>query len=383
MIRISVIPAHGLWPLLAGAVLASATFAQEPAQDSAAKPAASPVKSTLDAVLGLFGEPTPDKANATPPAKPSTVPGAVEASSEERPAKARDLKIKVQTDYATAVREAQLNNRPLLVVLGARWCSWCRKLEAELETAEAESILSEWIVVEVDVDDEPEVAGKMEASALPGLRILGPFQAVVASREGYLEIGELKQWLAENRKSADPAVYKVLYDTAEPDEAAINQLIAMLAEPSPMLRVAASERLAAHRRVSAGPFVQILKTGRLAQQLSACEVLRKWHAPIGEIDPWRPDTLRADQFVLLVEWSRQQMEAESSKAEPNSRPVSAPEFDAQSADDLLQRLIKAESGQRASLLAQLVGMGAPLAVEVRSRLAARRRRGRLDSREPA
>ncbi len=376
MNRLKTAPAVWLRPLLAGALLVSAAFAQETAPNSAEKPSVTVPKTPFDAILELFGTSTPaadDKPTHPPavvlPAKIIRSTDAVGTSSAPPTATTRDSQIAIQTDYSAAVREAQLSNRPLLVLLGARWCSWCRKLEAELEMPEAKSIISEWVVAEVDVDDEPEVAARLEAAALPGLRILGPFQSIVASREGYLELAELKQWLAENRKSADPTIQKVLYDTAEPNDEAIGQLITLLTDSSPMVRAASIERLVAHSRVSAGPVVQILKTGRLVQQLSACEVLRRWKAPVAEIDPWQPDTLTAEHFAPLIEWARLRMIAGDSQAEAISKPTSASSFDAQSAKELLRRLMKVEIAERPSLVAQLLGMGAPLATEVRSRLA--------------
>lgn len=367
MIRTPSISPGRLWLVVMGAMLASAALAQEPPPDAAEGSSTADAKGVLDSVSELFGT-LPPAAKDDQSGDPSSAKDSVETRSAEQAGKPADTKSKIQTDYSSAVREAQLNSRPLLVVCGAEWCSWCRKLEAELETAEAVSILREWIVVKIDIDDEPEIAGRLEVSALPALRILGPLQSVVASREGYLAAAELKQWLADTRTGADPAMHKVLYDTAEPDDAAIEQLIAMLAEPSPLVRAAAIERLAAHPSQSAGPLVQVLKTGRLIQQLSACEALRKWQAPIGTIDPWQLETLRAEQFSSLVEWSRQRMDADASDNDTSGTPNPAVEFDAQSANVLLQRLMKAEPAQRSSLLAQLLGMGGPLAVEVRSRL---------------
>ena len=363
---------------MAVVVLVSPSLAQEKARDTGEKPPAVKHYRVLDAIGDLFGASTPEdterpqkQSNPTvvAPPQPIVITGVIPNSSATPNATAPEANVKIQTTYAAAVREVQLHNRPRLVLLGARWCSWCRKLEAELETPEAKPIFAQWVIAEVDVDDEPEVAARLEASGLPGLRILGPFQAVVASREGYLETAELKQWLDENRKSADPAVFKILYDTTEPNAETLKQLIGLLTDTSPLVRGAAIERLAAHGRVSAGPMVQILKTGRLAQQLAACEVLHRWRAPVETIDPWQPDTLRGEQFVPLIDWARRRMDAGEAAIEPPGQSADVPTLDVQSASDLLQRLMKAEPADRPSLMAQLIGMGPPLVVEVRSRLA--------------
>jgi thioredoxin 1 len=288
--------------------------------------------------------------------------------------KQRDTKYKVFANYEAAIRESQLSNRPLLAVLGAKWCSWCRKLEGELETSEAAAALSNWVIVKIDVDEEPEIAQKLEAAALPALRILGPWQTVVASQEGYLELAELQNWLANNRAAADPAKFAILFDTAEPDDATIQKLVAILAEASPMARSAAVERLAAHPRAVAPAIVQTLKTGRLLQQLCACDILRRWHAPVGGIDPWQPESLQSDDFGQLVDWSRKLLESggnlETIAIGGDGGELGAgPEIDQQSVNDLLLRLMKAEANERATIIAQLLGAGPSLAGDVRTRLA--------------
>jgi thioredoxin-like negative regulator of GroEL len=334
---------HVLWFLIASALLTPFIIAQE-----SAKP-----KTALEVIGELFGASpsTNDEAapsDTAPTGNPQTV------KSETR----------IQTDFQSALRQAQLDNRPLLVVFGAEWCSWCRKLEAELETPKARPILDDWIVVKLDTDDEPEIASQMEVSALPALRILGPSQTVVASREGYLDLPALDAWLAENRASADPTAHKVLYETTPPDDDATEQLIKMLAEPVPLLRTAALERLASHPSRTAGQMVQTLKTGRLSQQLAACEALRRWQAPLGSIDPWQPETLRDEQFTALIEWSRTRLDEDA----PNTNANELPALDAQAANELLQRFVDAEPDARSSVLVELLAMGISIAAEVRSRL---------------
>jgi HEAT repeat protein/thiol-disulfide isomerase/thioredoxin len=363
----------------------SQAYAQESSDESRPTETTPETSSIFDAVIDLFGgssssetlQPVPEVAT-TPSPVPVPVPvNAVPQTTPPPSAEKQDTKVEIQTTYADAVRQSQLHNRPVLAVLGAEWCVWCRKLEAELETPAAESILKEWVVVKIDVDDEPEMATRLQASALPALRILGPFQALVASREGYVELAELKQWLAVNRASADPALHKVLYDTAAPDKAAVERLIEMLAQSSPMVRAAAIERLAAHPRRSADALLQTLKTGRLVQQLCACEVLRRWSAPLGSIDPWQPQSLETDEFAALLEWSRERIEAldaagsenAASSATETEAAAATPQIDSPAMNELLARLMSADPIERPGLIAQLVGAGTALAPEIRSRLA--------------
>ena len=92
-------------------------------------PASPPVEEKrpglLDGFLeSLFGE-----------AKPSSAPDFSSApmAFEDDPQQPSEPKrIGVQDDFDEAIKLSQLEQRPLLVIAGADWCTWCRKLEKEL-----------------------------------------------------------------------------------------------------------------------------------------------------------------------------------------------------------------------------------------------------------
>ena len=169
---------HGFW---SQQLVSSAALAQQSTDESVPTEEAVETTSILDAVIDLFGgnsssemvQPVPEVA----PTQPSvSVPVPVNPVPQLPPASAETQinKVEIQTTYADAVREPQLHNR-LCWPCGADWCVWCRKLEAELETPAAESILKEWVVVKVNVDNEPEVATRLQASALPAVPFSGRF----------------------------------------------------------------------------------------------------------------------------------------------------------------------------------------------------------------
>ncbi len=202
------------------------------------------------------------------------------------------------------IKLSQLEQRPLLVIFGADWCSWCRKLEAELALDEADEVLKQWVIAYVDVDAEPEVAEEMEANALPALRLLGPQQQVVAEREGYLPLSELQIWLNEGLLLASPEVQRVLYDATKLSETDLAKLIAFLGDRTPSIRAAAQTRLAGQRGRAANALMQALRSGGLAQKLSALEILHDWDAPVQGIDPWQPESLTDKAFEPLLQWLR-------------------------------------------------------------------------------
>ena len=57
-------------------------------------------------------------------------------------------------DLAAGRAEATVQRRPILVRLGAAWCPWCRKLEAELARKETQKALEGLTLVSIDVDTE-------------------------------------------------------------------------------------------------------------------------------------------------------------------------------------------------------------------------------------
>ena len=272
--------------------------------------------------------------------------------------------IKPVDEFDEAVKLSQLHQRPILVVFGAKWCSWCRKLEEEFAKEGAEKILTQWVVVKVDVDDYPEIATQMQANALPGLRVLGFDQSVVASKEGFLPIDELQAWLDESLSEADPKIQKVLYDTGALTDAQIPKLIDYLGHRSPSIRNAAQQRLVVDRR-SAAKVVDALRSGGLSQQLSALQILQSWNAPITTIDPWRPETLGGDSLQSLIEWVRK--EPDSDETAPEAEPSQS--LSAEDANQLITRFLASSGATRDGLIAQAVTAGKSLLPEVRQRLA--------------
>lgn len=178
-------------------------------------------------------------------------------------------RIEIMDDYQEGLKMGRLEQRPVVVILGAIWCSWCRKLESELDSDDGSLILQKWVVVKVDVDQDPEVAELLEASALPGIRVIGLDEKVIASREGYSPVKQLQEWLESKQNEANPKIQRVLYEQGEPTEQDITELVQFLAHRSPNIRSAASDRLIRNRSLVADEMIQTLKTGRLIQKLTA------------------------------------------------------------------------------------------------------------------
>ncbi len=336
--------------------------------------------SDLEAAASLFGESSPkvtpaqdaaktpaDASNNANDGEQESVPAA-EVTPADIPAAGAasgETKIEPMDDFDAAVQRAQLAGRPLLAIFGATWCTWCRRLESDLGSADAESVLRQWVVVKVDVDEKPELAERFQATSLPALRILTSVQSVVASREGYLEPAELQAWLTEHRTKADTRLHRVLFAAGDLNEDEVRQLIELLGDSAPAVRTAAIERLVTQPSRTASPVTQVMGKQRLMQQLAAREVLLRWRAPVGDLDPWRPETWTDDRLQTLARWAEEM--------QSNGKDVLPPVQDApgsdEAAQDGLRRLLASSIQERQATIQQLVGLATRVQPLVGSMLA--------------
>jgi thioredoxin-like negative regulator of GroEL len=212
--------------------------------------------------------------------------------------------IELQTDLDTAKKIALEKSRPLFVIFGASWCSWCKKLEADLDDEAADPIFAKWIVVVLDADAEPEIASDFQVDSLPSLHLLTSSGERVASFTGYKEPTELAQWLDDNYELASPILPEILASESVPNEDDVTQLITLLATKSKTLRELTIQRLENNRPQTCFAVAQTFLEGRLVQKLAALEILRSWQAPIAAMDPWVPDTFSTDAVAELRAWAK-------------------------------------------------------------------------------
>ena len=71
--------------------------------------------------------------------------------------------------YEAAVNKAQKENKPLLIVVGAKWCASCQIMKREtMDPMKESGALKKVIVTYVDKDERPELAEKlMKGQTLP------------------------------------------------------------------------------------------------------------------------------------------------------------------------------------------------------------------------
>ncbi len=272
-----------------------------------------------------------------------------------------DDALDLASGFEPARQLALLHQRPLVVVFGAHWCVWCRKLEGELASSDAEEIRRNWVVTKVDVDEEPQLAQQMDVGTLPAIRIVDTSGDVVASRSGFVESAPLQTWLDEHAEQADPRLQQVLVASGVPSATEIDELATMLQRRNPSIRAAASRRLEGHRSATAGKVVDLLRTGSLGGQLMALEILESWGAPVDGIDPWIPATLQSTSLEPLLGWLREIPEHDGDSDQDR---VGSDELDPEIAAQRVRDLLDAPAVRRQEIAEQAVSGGIAVAEHI-------------------
>jgi len=274
------------------------------------------------------------------------------------------------TDLAQGRAEAIRLRRPILVRLGADWCPWCRKIDAEFARPEVQDALANWTLVAIDVDKDRASAESLAAASIPALRAVTPEGRTVASREGFLPAPELIDWLSKNQGQAAELPPPELAETGAPSAIAMVRLVRQLDRSDALLREAAINRLRGYPSEASSPVVAAFAAGSLQTRLAAIELLGGWDAPVTGLDPWRPATLTEARLKDLNDWASKQARAARGPAADTApaarRAASAVEL-ADAAREL-DRLITADPADATAARERLARLGRALLPAVRDRL---------------
>lgn len=98
--------------------------------------------------------------------------------------------------------EAQKANKPLLVVIGAPWCQYSRKLDTQtLSNPEIIGVIQErFVPVLVSFDRNREIARKLEVKSLPCTIVLSPEADLLGRLVGHVEADQYKEALVASWK---------------------------------------------------------------------------------------------------------------------------------------------------------------------------------------
>ena len=274
------------------------------------------------------------------------------------------------SDLAAGRAEATVQRRPILVRLGAAWCPWCRKLDAELARKETQKALEGLTLVSIDVDKNNRDAQALGVASIPALRLMTPSGKVAASRDGFVAAAELIAWLEENGPKAAMSPPAELAETGAPGAVAVVRLARQLDQSDALVREVAINRLSAYPNEAAATVVESFATGSLQARLAALELLQTWKAPAEGLDPWRPATVTEPKLKALREWAAKPINtASDAPAAGPSSPVHPPNAaELAEAGREIDRLLAAEPADAAAIRERLARLGRALLPAVRQRL---------------
>ncbi len=267
------------------------------------------------------------------------------------------------TDLDDAYAQAQQHRRPVFVKVGADWCHWCRKLDAQIRKPAVREALERWTLVSLDMDKHGEDVRKLGVGPIPALRLLTASGTVVATRDGFIEAKELVAWLNASHERAAASVSDDLVGAEAPEPEAVNGLVQKLGARQSAIREAAIRRLLPHPQAAAPAVAEAFTKPGLAVRLAALELLDEWGAPVADLDPWRPDTITDPAKQALATWVRE------GARPPSTRPAGPTPEALAAVGREIDRLARATSESEARAIRErLARYGSDLLPEVYARL---------------
>lgn len=108
-------------------------------------------------------------------------------------------------DIGTAKEIADATGKPILIVFGADWCGYCKKLDKETlsHPAVANYVNQGFVPVHLDLDREKWAARVLEVKTLPCTVVLAPNADQLGRIVGFEEATPFYQKLAGARKLQD------------------------------------------------------------------------------------------------------------------------------------------------------------------------------------
>lgn len=225
-----------------------------------------------------------------------------------------------------AVR-ASGDERPVVLLFGAPWCGWCKKLKHEtLSDESVEKLAERFAWVEVDIDDEPELAALFHVRGVPHTAVLDGDDQLLASASGFMTPDKFTALLekAQDESSALPSLDWLLgggksrskTDPGGPGtggsggagqeplnvEEQVRRLIDRLARPDRAGRKKALAQLEKLGAVAFPQLVELLDDPQLALRAAAGSALRQLSQAGLPFSPFDSAGVRTEQVAAWKTW---------------------------------------------------------------------------------
>jgi thioredoxin-related protein len=108
-----------------------------------------------------------------------------------------------QRDLKAAHKLALAQGKPILLVFGAEWCTYCHKLEKNVidQPETAAYINANFIPVHLDADKEKKIVEILEVDSLPCTVVLSPAADLLGKFPGYADAKKYTANLAKSQQA--------------------------------------------------------------------------------------------------------------------------------------------------------------------------------------
>jgi thioredoxin-related protein len=207
-------------------------------------------------------------------------------------------------------RKAKNADRPIVILFGAEWCGWCRKMAADtLTDSKVLAIKDKYLWVKIDVDKEPEMAARFGVEGVPVTVVLDKQGRVLGAESGFLSPEKFVEFATKSLENPHPEelLRDLLARFAKSDVPAQRReiaarLVEQLARPD---RVGREEILSAFKRKGATSWpvlVELMSDKRLSVRAAAGGALK--HASKAELPfhPFANPPIRQQQVADWQKW---------------------------------------------------------------------------------
>jgi thiol:disulfide interchange protein len=101
-------------------------------------------------------------------------------------------------DYDLALEKAQAENRAILIDFWAVWCKECKEMDKHaFQDPHVRSLLDEFILLKVDVDDVPQLKSQFLVVGMPTVVVVSPDGTEITRAVGYQTADQMYKVLKE------------------------------------------------------------------------------------------------------------------------------------------------------------------------------------------
>lgn len=108
-----------------------------------------------------------------------------------------EKKLDYFSSYQEALSESKSSHKKMLLFFEASWCHWCSKMKVEtiFNADVKKSILENYVVCIIDIDQDPNTASKFNLRSVPCSLIVSDSEEVISKKLGYSRKEEFVRWI--------------------------------------------------------------------------------------------------------------------------------------------------------------------------------------------